>query len=425
MARKILFPKQIIARFQPNATFGGLYAAGFNFPESGFGGNIADSFELVVGNTYIVDWDGAEYNAAAQDASTLAPGLIGLGNGAAFGLSGNNEPFIVALTNGMGFNLVSFDQAASHEVGIYEDVADEEPEEPETPPEEPEEPEGIVLKDRNGNDVAYYGIETVTFDTTTDGKQQTFTKGEAVEGLEIEPDFSGGDMAVVAPDGKLVKSATIKKPEALVPENIREGANVGGVVGSAFVPVLETAEVELDFAAGDQTVVPSATDKVLTEVVIRKPETLVPENIAEGIEVAGIVGTMAAGGLGAKIAFGDVPKSSNITGTITIDHNLGVVPDIVIVQARTAASAAAIKLLVGFSEAFYSKYPMAAASLRVLHIASQTANYVTSTWGIDRLTSGPMIHNATNSQFSINSSDYYLPSSEAQPGTWIAIGGLT
>jgi hypothetical protein len=90
----------------------------------------------------------------------------------------------------------------------------------------------IILKDRNGNDVTYEGIETVTFDTTTQGKQATFTAGVAVEGLEIVPDFSGGDMAVAAGEGALVKSAIIKTPENLAPENIRNGARVGGVEGA-------------------------------------------------------------------------------------------------------------------------------------------------------------------------------------------------
>ena len=251
---------------------------------------------LIMDETYTVLWDGTKYECVAFE---VEDGIVAIGNEIILGGGVDNGiPFTVMYAPAGTYSEIPcfvlgsiYDTAdATHTVGIYQEVADEEPE-------EPPEPEGIVLKDRNGNDVAYYGIETVTFDTTTEGKQQTFTKGEAVEGLEIEPDFSGGDMAVVAPDGKLVKSATVKKPEALVPENIREGENVAGVVGSAFVPVLETAEVELDLAAGDQTVVPSATDKVLTEVVIRKPETLVPENIAEGVTIAGIgPGTHSGGG---------------------------------------------------------------------------------------------------------------------------------
>ena len=51
-----------------------------------------------------------------------------------------------------------------------------------------------------------------------------FTYGEAVEGVEVTPDFSEGDMTVTMADGLLAKSAVIRKPEGLVPENIKKVA---------------------------------------------------------------------------------------------------------------------------------------------------------------------------------------------------------
>lgn len=57
----------------------------------------------------------------------------------------------------------------------------------------------------------------------------------------------------------------------------------------------ETANVALDFSAGDMEVIPSA-GKVISKVTIPQPETLIPENIAEGIDIAGIVGTRGAKG---------------------------------------------------------------------------------------------------------------------------------
>ena len=152
--------------------------------------------------------------------------------------------------------------------------------------------EGIVLKDRNGNDVAYYGIETVTFDTTTEGKQQTYTKGVAVEGVEVELDFTGGDQVMAAPDGGLVKQATIKKPEDLVPENIAAGKSVAGVLGTFEGNLIDDVEVVPDFSEGDQTF--TAPDGYgVKSGVIKKPETLKPENIASGVEVAGVTGVFA------------------------------------------------------------------------------------------------------------------------------------
>lgn len=51
---------------------------------------------LTIGKTYIVKWNGVEYKCVAQDASSVVDGAIGLGNGTAFGLPSNNEPFVVA-----------------------------------------------------------------------------------------------------------------------------------------------------------------------------------------------------------------------------------------------------------------------------------------------------------------------------------------
>lgn len=58
------------------------------------------------------------------------------------------------------------------------------------------------------------------------------TDFEILEGLEFPLDFSNGDMEFAAPDGVLVKSAVIAKPETLVPENIAEGVDIAGIIGT-------------------------------------------------------------------------------------------------------------------------------------------------------------------------------------------------
>lgn len=232
-SRNVLFPMQTVSGFAFEDSFG-VYQAYIDPPP----------FSLTVGEVYRVKWDGVEYECVAQDANDVMSGWIVIGNAEAFGLVGNGEPFIIAY-NAYDVTFAAFDDKAEHEISVYQG-AEEEPETPDEPtePEQPEQPEGIVLKDRNGEDVAYYGIETVTFDTTTEGKQQVYTKGVAVEGLEIVPDFSTGDMAVVALPGTLIKSMTIKKPESLTPENIRINKNVCGIPG-AF-PVNPFIEYTLD-----------------------------------------------------------------------------------------------------------------------------------------------------------------------------------
>ena len=61
----------------------------------------------------------------------------------------------------------------------------------------------------------------------------------------------------------------------------------------------ETKEVLLDFSGGDMEVVPT-TGNVISKVTIPQPENLLPGNIAEGVNVAGIVGVLAASGGGSS-----------------------------------------------------------------------------------------------------------------------------
>lgn len=57
---------------------------------------------LVVGETYAVNWNGTEYTCIGQDAGALAPGAVGLGDLSHVGLSGNGEPFTLAVAENNG-----------------------------------------------------------------------------------------------------------------------------------------------------------------------------------------------------------------------------------------------------------------------------------------------------------------------------------
>lgn len=116
-----------------------------------------------------------------------------------------------------------------------------------------------------------------------------------------------------------------------------------------YVPEAEEQTVALAMADGDMVVEPSAEDKVFSKVTITKPETLLPENIAEGVDIAGIIGTLAGGG-SANMAFGVVTETQ-ITSSAQITHGLGVIPDILIVAAPALVTSGVI-LNVGFSSAF-------------------------------------------------------------------------
>lgn len=177
---------------------------------------------FTVGETYKVVWDGVTYNCVAQDVDALITGAVAVGNLTAWGLDGNNEPFIFGSNPSMSFATVFslYDTAPSaHTVGVYqgEDV-------------------GVLLTNNKGEDVAYFGVENILIRTTEDGAtqsgQQNFTKGEAIEGLEIELSLGNGDQILQASEGYLVKSAVIKKPDTLVPENIVKDVEIAGVIGT-------------------------------------------------------------------------------------------------------------------------------------------------------------------------------------------------
>lgn len=87
----------------------------------------------------------------------------------------------------------------------------------------------IVLKDLNGNDNTYEGVTAVKLNKD-DGSTQIFSKGEAEE-KTIALDFSAGDMEI-AEENKLFSSVTIPKPETLLPENIAKDVTIAGVVGT-------------------------------------------------------------------------------------------------------------------------------------------------------------------------------------------------
>lgn len=53
-----------------------------------------------------------------------------------------------------------------------------------------------------------------------------------IDNIDIVPNFANGDQIVVAPEGYAVKGATILKPATLIPENIAEVVEIAGVVGT-------------------------------------------------------------------------------------------------------------------------------------------------------------------------------------------------
>ena len=197
---------------------------------------------------------------------------------------------------------------------------------------------------------------------------------------------------------------------------------LGSSGGSADAPtILENLPLGLDFTNGDQLIV-APEGKLVKSAIIQKPDDLKPENIAEGVNIAGIVGALAAGGGGGvKIASG----TFNGTGVrATINHNLGVVPDVVIVGGKYAGdgelllafgySAALVKAL-GFTRSMY-------------HIKGAATNFVQASFNdavsIENVNDARALTSANESSVFVGGTSSGYPKN-GWPYEWIAIGGLT
>ena len=278
----------------------------------------------------------------------------------------------------------------------------------------------IVLKNRDGSDVTYPNVNVLRV-KTTDGEIQTYTASEALEDVPIALDFSNGDQTITAPDGTLVLSAVIQKPETLIPENIVKDVDIAGVVGTTLIPQGEELTIAPDFSNGNIVATPN-DGYMYSEVTVEKPSALIPENIAEGVDIAGIIGTLAAGGGGALIASGYYSLRSSdyaAANTTTIEHNLGIVPDVVVVASGFNLNSTYIMFAAGMSTNF-------AATLNSVKNKSwygKNGTFSFDTTAIDKATTGPYIFNANDTTFSFGSSSAKI--AWGQEYYWFAIAGLS
>ena len=122
------------------------------------------------------------------------------------------------------------------------------------------------------------------------------------EGLPQQSKFVDLNMKIgnqtIAPDtGYVMSSAQIKKPSTMLPENIKKNVNIGGVVGTLEgAKTEESPTVDLDMSSGNQTILPLVNGNVMTEVTVTKPDTFIPSNIKKDVSIGGVVGTYEAGG---------------------------------------------------------------------------------------------------------------------------------
>lgn len=120
-----------------------------------------------------------------------------------------------------------------------------------------------------------------------------------------------------------------KMKPAQFPVKIRE------IEGSAET---EATSVDANFTVGDMVIQPSE-GKLLEMVTVKKPADLIPENIKLGVDIAGIIGSLVSGGSGDsgsdspsdndQLQIKDIVLETDDSGSVAVNHGMGKMPDMV------------------------------------------------------------------------------------------------
>ncbi len=138
--------------------------------------------------------------------------------------------------------------------------------------------------------------------------------------VEIVPD-SGFDMLLKATvEVNVDAPAPVLQEKTIAPTTSEQVVTPDdGYDGLSSVTVKEIStemkSVELSMASGDQTISRS-TNKFMTSVVVKKPSTLIPENIKKDVVIGGVTGTYegSGGGNGGSGSY-DVAVTENSDGS--------------------------------------------------------------------------------------------------------------
>lgn len=202
--------------------------------------------------------------------------------------------------------------------------------------------------------------------------------------------------------------------------------------GSGNVPfsygVTASKTVALDFSGGDMTITPAA-GQVLSGLTIPKPETLIPENIKEGVNIAGILGTLVAkGGENVKIETGQFAESLNGKWT-SLTYSLGAVPDVVVaVGVSKNVTTNGLYMIVAYSTQFSKKIGKSDAPQCWIVKTDTGTALVHGAYAMDYdqlLTTVKMV---TADQYAITFGNSVSGEKLLAPlagGYWIAVAGLT
>ena len=126
-----------------------------------------------------------------------------------------------------------------------------------------------------------------------------------------------------------------------------------------------------------------------------------PENIAEGVDIAGIVGTLASasGGSEVQIKTGHFTPSESAVG-VRIPVDFGFIPDFILVYSISEFTTNNGKVYVGYSSAVVNKYDCTKGMAFVIYLWNAAVKYKQYSNTIDGTSSAP-IYNADDTGFNL------------------------
>ena len=195
--------------------------------------------------------------------------------------------------------------------------------------------------------------------------------------------------------------------------------------GDSNIELLENLQIPVDFSEGNQNIyAPDGT--AVKSAVIQKPTNLVAENIAEGVDIAGIVGTLAVGG-GSKTYKRYTGSFTANTGVQTVNHGIGEVPDFVLILPQFTPEALKLTFAVGYSQAMVDKLGGGYFN-RASGLTSGSGSItLSSNEGIDKpnttYAAYGVIRDTTENQFTVGGTTFALKTGANY--SWEAITGLT